>query len=216
MSKEKLNDQELENMDENISNEGEPNQNPESVEKDLKNENVGEDQDGDANEEMPLDIDAAIKAIGELKLELRQAKREVEEHKSQAVRLQAEFINFRKRKEKEMANTIRFANEELVKELLPVLDNFDRTLDAIDKTDNLAAVKEGITLVSNSMRRQLTKIGLEPIDSKGKDFDVNVHDAITTVPVEEEEQKGIVIDEVEKGYKLKDKVIRFSKVVVGE
>ncbi|MCI4671124.1 MAG: nucleotide exchange factor GrpE [Bacteroidia bacterium] len=216
-----INDQELDNKETNIpiEEEQEKGSDPVEGEVDVKVDSSSKNKKGKekdiSSEDIP-NLDAAMKAIAELKLELRETKKEMDEHKSTALRLQADFINFRKRKDKEMGDTVRFANEDLIKELLPVLDNFDRTLDAIEKTDNLAAIKEGITLVSNSMRRQLTKIGLEPIESKGKSFDVNLHDAITSIPVEEEEKKGVVVDEIEKGYKLKDKVIRFSKVVVGE
>jgi len=111
---------------------------------------------------------------------------------------------------------VRFANEDLIKNLLPILDNFDRTLDAIEKSDNLAAIKEGISLVDSSMKYQLQKIGLEPIACKGKPFDPALHDAISSLEVEEEEKKGTILDEVERGYVLKDKVIRFSKVIVAE
>lgn len=221
MQQDNLNDQELENMETNIPIEDEQEKKQDSteadseVEQDPSVEEEGKEKTAFSEETLP-DLEAAMKALAELRLELREAKKEAEEQKAIAMRLQADFINFRKRKEKEMSDTVRFANEDLVKELLPVLDNFDRTLDAIEKTDNLAAVKEGIALVSNSMRRQLNKIGLEPIESRGQEFDVNLHDAITSMPVEEEEKKGLVIDEVEKGYKLKEKVIRFSKVVIGE
>ncbi|MCL4167905.1 UNVERIFIED_CONTAM: hypothetical protein GTU68_048823 [Idotea baltica] len=114
-----------------------------------------------------------------------------------------------------MSDTVRYANQELILLLLPIIDNFDRTLDAIEKTDNLAAIKDGISVVEKSMKNQLTKIGLEPIASVEKEFDSELHEAVTSVPVEDG-KKGKVIDEVEKGYKLKDKVIRFSKVIVGE
>lgn len=167
-------------------------------------------------QESPDSLDDAMKALAEMQLRLRTAEEEAQQAKEQAMRLQADFVNFRKRQEKEAAQTIRFANEDLLGKLLPILDNFDRTLDSIDKTDNLSAIKEGIGMVGKSMRRQLDKVGLEPIEAKGKLFDSEVHEAITTVPVEDEKQKGMVIDEVEKGYKLKDRVIRYAKVVVGE
>ena len=162
------------------------------------------------------DLDDAIRIIGELQLGLREKEAALAEANDQNVRLQADFINLRNRTRKEVAETIRFANQDLLVSLLPILDNFDRTLSAIEKTDNLTAVKEGIDLVNNNLRRQFSKIGLEPIESVGKAFDSELHEAITAVPVEDEAQKGQVIDEVEKGYKLKDKVIRFAKVVVGE
>lgn len=169
-----------------------------------------------AEQEGPASLDEAMKALAEMQLRLRTAEEEAQQAKEQAIRLQADFVNFRKRQEKEAAQTIRFANEDLLGKLLPILDNFDRTLDSIEKTDNLSAIKEGIGMVEKSMRKQLNKVGLEPIEAKGKPFDSEVHEAITTVPVGDEEQKGMVIDEVEKGYKLKDRVIRYAKVVVGE
>lgn len=162
------------------------------------------------------DAEEAMKAVAQLQLELREARSQADEMKDKLVRLQADFENFRKRKTKEVADTVRFANQDLLVSLLPILDNFARTLDAIEKTDNLAAVKEGIGMVDNNMRHQLTKIGLEPIECVGKPFDSEIHEAISSIPVEEEEKKGLIIDEVEKGYKYREKVIRFSKVIVGE
>lgn len=160
-------------------------------------------------------LEEAKKVIAEMQVTMRDMHAELEEQKNLALRLQADFQNFRKRKEKEMSDTVRYANQELILLLLPIIDNFDRTLDAIEKTDNLAAIKDGISVVEKSMKNQLTKIGLEPIQSVEKEFDSELHEAVTSVPVEDD-KKGKVIDEVEKGYRLKDKVIRFSKVIVGE
>jgi len=164
----------------------------------------------------PEDLDTAMEIIANLQLAMREKDRKLSEEQDINMRLQADFVNFRKRKEKETRDTVRFANEDLLITLLPILDNFDRTLSAIEKTDNLTAIKEGITLVSNSMKKQLGKIGLEILDTKGKPFDSAIHEAIATVPAPAEDQQGIIIDEIERGYKLKDKVIRFAKVVVGE
>ncbi|MEL6624361.1 MAG: nucleotide exchange factor GrpE [Bacteroidota bacterium] len=164
----------------------------------------------------PEDLDTAMEIIANLQLAMREKDRKLSEEQDINMRLQADFVNFRKRKEKETRDTVRFANEDLLITLLPILDNFDRTLSAIEKTDNLTAIKEGITLVSNSMKKQLGKIGLEILDTKGKPFDSAIHEAIATIPAPAEDQQGIIIDEIEKGYKLKDKVIRFAKVVVGE
>ncbi|MEL6132001.1 MAG: nucleotide exchange factor GrpE [Bacteroidota bacterium] len=174
-----------------------------------------EDTD-DLINEAPEDLDTAMEIIAKLQLALRNKERKLAEEQEINMRLQADFVNFRKRKEKEMRDTVRFANEDLLVTLLPIIDNFDRTLSAIEKTDNLTAVKDGITLVSNSMKKQLGKIGLEILETKGKAFDSNLHEAIATVPAPSKDQEGIIIDEIEKGYKLKDKVIRFAKVVVGE
>ena len=152
---------------------------------------------------------------GESHANLIQVHAELARCQDQLLRLQAEFTNFRKRKEKELSENIKFANAELLRSLLPILDNFDRTLDAIEKTDNLAAIKEGISMVDQSMKRQLEKIGLQPIQEHVS-FDVNLHEVISAIPVPEEEKKGKIIDVVEKGYVFKEKVIRFSKVVIGE
>lgn len=177
-------------------------------------------KEGEATQDIltadPKTLDGAKELISLFKNSLLKAEAEKAELKDQLVRLQAEFINFRKRRDKEASDSIRFANEDLLKKLLPILDNFDRTLDSIEKTDNLAAIKEGITLVDKSLRQQFGKIGLEAIESIGTEFDADLHEAVVSIPTEEEDKKGKVVDVVEKGYKLKDKVIRFSKVIVGE
>jgi molecular chaperone GrpE len=182
-----------------------------------ENEAANSTEESDNQEESPItDLDSALEAIARLQVELRDTRQQLEEEKGQVLRLNADFINFRNRKTKEVGDAVRFANQDLLLALLPILDDFDRTLSSIEKTDNLSAVKKGIELVNNSMRKRFGKIGLEPIEAVGKTFDSEIHEAITTVPVEEEEKKGTVIDEIEKGYRLKERVIRFSKVVVGE
>ncbi len=171
------------------------------------------------NETAELEVETANGDGNEgdaLKAELAKTQAALKEATDQNLRLNADFINFRKRKEKEMGEVVRFANQELVKQLLPILDNFDRTLQAIEKTDNLAAIKEGIEGVNRNMQRTLEKIGLTPIEAMGTPFNSEIHEAVTSIPVEDEEQKEKVVDEIEKGYKLKDKVVRFSKVIVGE
>jgi len=164
----------------------------------------------------PMTVDELKDQVKSLQEELDKTAKEANSFKDQYIRLQAEFINFRKRKEQETINVVKFANEGLVKDLLPIIDNFDRTLDAIEKTDNLTAIKDGIKLVDKSMRQQLERIGLKPIECLNKEFDAEYHEAISSIPVEEESKKGKIVDEVERGYVLKDKVIRYSKVIVGE
>jgi molecular chaperone GrpE len=215
--KEELKDQE-EKVEEKVGGEVEVEEKVEA-EGEVEVEREENDTKSTENQDIPdsfASLEDAMKVIAHLQLKLRNANNAVEEGNHKVLRLQADFDNFRKRKAKEMSDNIRFANRDLLVNILPVLDNFDRTLDAIEKTDNLAAIKEGISMVDSSMKRQLTKIGLEPIDAKGKEFDVDLHEAISTVPVDDEEQKGKVIDEIEKGYRFKDRVIRFSKVIVGE
>lgn len=171
--------------------------------------------EGSDNEAIELDVEVEEEA-GDGMTEVERLKQDLARSLDQQLRLQAEFQNFRKRKEKELGDSIRFANGDLLLKLLPILDNFGRTLEAIEKTDNLSAIKEGIALVDQSMRKQFEKVGLTAIESVGQEFDTELHEAISAIPVEDEEKKGKVIDEVEKGYKLKDKVLRFSKVIIGE
>lgn len=158
-------------------------------------------------------LNAKIEA---LQKELAETQAKLEEAQSYALRLNADFVNMRKRKEKEMGELVKFANEDLIKQLLPVVDDFGRSLEAMEKSDNLAAIKEGIAGVNRHMHNILTRIGLEEISTVGEEFNSEIHEAITTVPAPDEAQKGKVIDEIEKGYKLKDKIIRFPKVIVGE
>lgn len=151
-----------------------------------------------------------------LKAQLEAAQAKAKQQEENYIRLHAEWDNYRKRKDKEYSDRLQYAHADLLKEFLPIMDNIERTLKSIEKTDNLAAVKEGIELVAKNIHRQFDKVGLSPIESIDQEFDYELHEAISSIPVEEEEKKGKVIDEVEKGYKFKDRVIRFSKVVVGE
>jgi molecular chaperone GrpE len=131
------------------------------------------------------------------------------------LRLFSEFDNFRKRTQKEKLELFKTASEDVMTVLLPVLDDFERAMKAsedngIDKTH-----LEGIELIYNKLKKSLEQKGLECMESMGKDFDTDYHEAITNIPAPEPEMKGKVVDVIEKGYKLNDKVIRFAKVVVG-
>jgi molecular chaperone GrpE len=147
--------------------------------------------------------------------ELESAKARAQEATDQYLRLLAEFDNFRKRSRREYDQLLEYASEKVLSALLPVLDDFDRTLTAMEKTDNLSSIKEGITMVTNKLSRALEKEGLNLIQAKDADFDSSLHEAIHSVEVPAE-KKGKVLEEVEKGYRLKDKVIRYAKVIVGE
>ena len=137
------------------------------------------------------------------------------EWKDKYVRLVAEFDNFRKRTQKEKSDLIKYAAEDTLKGMLPVLDNLQRTAEAMEKSDNLDSLKKGVEMVMKNFMQALDKQGLEVIYAKGEAFNTEIHEAITTLEAGEE-MKGKVVDEVERGYKLKGKVIRYSKVVVGE
>ena len=132
------------------------------------------------------------------------------------VRLYAEFDNYRRRTNKERIELISTASTGVVKDMIPVLDDFDRALANNEKSDDIKAVKEGFVLVSTKFRSILEGKGLKAMESKGKPFDSELHEAIANIPAPEKKLKGKVVDDVEKGYLLNDKVIRFAKVVVGQ
>lgn len=147
---------------------------------------------------------------------LEKALQEAASYQDQLLRLQAEFSNFRKRKQKESDENVRKANVSFMKSLLPVFDNMYRSLAAMRKADNMADVEKSIDIIERYIDKHFEKLGISRMESVGLPFDLELHEAISAVPVEEEEKKGVVIDEVEAGYKLKDNIIRFSKVIVGE
>ncbi|WP_304236266.1 nucleotide exchange factor GrpE [Jiulongibacter sediminis] len=139
---------------------------------------------------------------------------ELAEQKDKFIRLYSEFENFRRRTAKEKVDIVMNASEGLIKELLPVLDDFERAQQSFENAKDIEAIKEGVELVFGKLKRTLENKGLKPMDSKGTDFDAEVHECITQFDGGEE-QKGKVIDVVEKGYYLNDKVVRYAKVVVG-
>ena len=132
------------------------------------------------------------------------------------LRLYAEFENFRRRTNKEHLELISSANSNLLKDLVPVLDDFERAITNNETSEDIASVKEGFLLIYNKYKGILESKGVKPITAKGEIFNSDIHEAIVNVPVEDESQKGTVIEDIEKGYYLNDKVIRFSKVVVGQ
>jgi len=148
--------------------------------------------------------------------ELEKLKEELQSQKDKYLRLVAEFDNFRKRSARENLEIRQTAGKEVITSLLDVLDDADRAEKQLQTAENINQVKEGIQLVFSKLRNTLQSRGLKPMQSIGTDFDVEKHEAITEVPVQDEQQKGKVIDEVQKGYYLNDKIIRFAKVVVGK
>lgn len=131
------------------------------------------------------------------------------------LRLYAEFDNFRRRSAKEREEARRSEGKDVIEALLPVLDDFDRAIRSMENSNDVAAIKEGIVLIQNKLKNVLTQKGLKEMQSVGTAFDPDIHEAITNIPVPTDDMKGKVIDEVEKGYYLNDKVVRFAKVVVG-
>ena len=132
------------------------------------------------------------------------------------LRLYAEFENYRKRTNKERLDLITNANSDLLKDLVPVIDDFERAMQNMESSDNAEAIQTGINLIYNKFKNILENKGLKHFKSIENDFDPEVHEAITKIPAPSNKLKGKVVDEIEKGYMLNDKVIRFAKVVVGE
>lgn len=141
---------------------------------------------------------------------------QLKEFQDRYVRLMAEFDNFRKRTLKERTELIKTAGEDILVNILPVVDDFERGLQVIDKSEDLESVKQGIHLIYNKFREFLNQRGVKEIESVQQPFNVDVHEAITKIPAPTEDLKGKVVDVVQKGYILNEKVIRFAKVVVGE
>lgn len=130
------------------------------------------------------------------------------------LRLYSDFENYRKRTSKEKLDMIKFASEDTIKDLLPIIDDFERAIEDIENQDVPETTKEGFRLIYSKLMNTLTQKGVKPINAKGELFDENIHEAITQIPAQCDEDKGRVIDEITKGYFMFDKVIRFSKVVV--
>lgn len=148
--------------------------------------------------------------------ELDQTKADLAEQKDKYLRLMAEFENYKRRTAKERMQLIQTAGKDVIVSLLDVLDDCDRAEKQLNSSADIAVQKEGVQLVFNKIRSTMQAKGLNAMESIGKDFDVELHEAITEVPVPDDKQKGKVIDEVTKGYFLNEKIIRFAKVVVGK
>jgi molecular chaperone GrpE len=132
------------------------------------------------------------------------------------LRLYAEFENFRRRTATERIELFKTAGQEVLGSMLPVMDDFERALKAMESIDGSDPLRQGVELVYHKLKNTLVAQGLKPMESVGKEFDSEFHEAITKIPAPSEDMKGKVVDEAEKGYFLNDKVIRFAKVIVGE
>ena len=147
--------------------------------------------------------------------QLALARAEIDDLKTQALYKQAEFDNYRKRVIKEKADLILNGSKSAVTAMLPVIDDLERALPSMKKAEDVAAVAEGVELIYQKFLKALAGLGVKPIETEGKEFNVDLHEAVAQVPGVADEQKGFVIDCVEKGYTLNDQVIRYAKVAVG-
>lgn len=171
-------------------------------------------EDTEAAKEMAQE---AIGQSEELRKELDDTKALLEKEKKEYLFLMAEFDNFRKRTVKEKSEIIKNGAENALKGLLPIVDDFERSLQAINENSDASSIREGVELIYNKFIKYLEQNGVKAIPSEvGSDFDTEMHEAVTTFPVDDETKKGKVIDTVQKGYMLNDKVLRHAKVVVGQ
>jgi len=175
------------------------------------------DAETEVNTEVVTDDEPdEVSELEALKNLLDQKEQEVEKEKKEYLFLMAEFDNFRKRTLRERTELIKSAAEKALKGILPVVDDFERGLDAIKDTSDAEAVKEGMRLIYNKFVKYLADNGVKDMQSTGADFDPDMHEAVAMVPAENDAEKGKVKDTVLKGYMLNDKVLRHAKVVVAQ
>ncbi|MBR5333011.1 MAG: nucleotide exchange factor GrpE [Muribaculaceae bacterium] len=177
-----------------------------------ENEVIADVEEGAEVKEESVEEPAAEEPLDEVE----QLKLQLEESKKEYMFLMAEFDNFRKRTIKEKADIIRNATEKAMKDILPIVDDFERGLTAMAETSDAESVKEGMNLIYNKFIKYLEQNGVKAIESNGADFDTELHEAIAMIPAVDDSQKGKVIDTVTKGYTINDKVIRHSKVAVAQ
>lgn len=161
-------------------------------------------------------MEEAQEALAASQAELTAAKQENDELRDKFLRLYAEFDNYKKRTLKEKMELMKTASQDIIVALLPVLDDFDRAKKNAEDESNAEVFSDGVRLVYQKLYNVLKARGLEPMETNGEVFDPELHEAVTEIPAPSEEMKGHIIDTIEKGYKLNDKIIRHAKVVVGK
>lgn len=181
-----------------------------------KNEEETKEQKEVVNEAAEASETPELTETEKLEKELADTKSKLEEQKKEYLFLLAEFDNFRKRTLKEKADLVKNAGEKAMKDILPVVDDFERALQAMRDASDLESVKKGVDLIYNKFNKYLENNGVKPIDSDNAEFNTEFHEAVTTFPTDDDDKKGKVIDTVQKGYMMNDKVLRHSKVVVGQ
>ncbi|MCW3086102.1 MAG: nucleotide exchange factor GrpE [Bacteroidetes bacterium] len=174
-----------------------------------ENETVNEQNEEQQESTEQETVDPKDQQIAEL-------QQKTNELNDKYLRLYSEFDNFRKRTAKEKVELIQSGGEDVFKSILPVMDDFERAIKSNSETTDVKAVNDGVNLIYNKLKSTLTQKGLEEMKSAGEPFNADIHEAITNVPAPSEDLKGKVIDELEKGYMLNGKIIRFAKVIIGQ
>ena len=189
-------------------------------EKEMKAEELNVEETQNTAEEQPQNDQAEEAAPltheEQLEKELEEAQTAIEEQKDKYLRLSAEFDNYRKRTIKEKAELILNGGEKSISSILTVIDDFERAIKTMETAKDVSAVKEGVELIYNKFMAVLAQNGVKVIETKDQPLDTDYHEAIAVIPAPSEEQKGKILDCVQTGYTLNDKVIRHAKVVVGE
>lgn len=189
-------------------------------EKEMKAEELNVEETQNTAEDQPQNDQAEEAAPltheEQLEKELEEAQTAIEEQKDKYLRLSAEFDNYRKRTIKEKAELILNGGEKSISSILPVIDDFERAIKTMETAKDVSAVKEGVELIYNKFMAVLAQNGVKVIETKDQPLDTDYHEAIAVIPAPSEEQKGKILDCVQTGYTLNDKVIRHAKVVVGE
>ena len=189
-------------------------------EKEKMAEELNVEETKDTAEEQPQNDQAEEAAPltheEQLEKELEDAQAVIEEQKDKYLRLSAEFDNYRKRTMKEKAELILNGGEKSISSILPIVDDFERALKNMETAKDVKAVKEGVELIYNKFMAVMAQNGVKVIETKDQPLDTDYHEAIAVIPAPSEEQKGKILDCVQTGYTLNDKVLRHAKVVVGE
>lgn len=191
-------------------------------EKKVKEEELKSEENQNKAEEQPQNENGQVEETTpptreeELEKELEKAQETIEEQKDKYLRLSAEFDNYRKRTMKEKAELILNGGEKSLSSILPVVDDFERAIKTMETATDVEAVKEGVELIYNKFMSVLAQNGVKAIETKDQPLNTDFHEAIAVIPAPSETQKGKILDCVQTGYTLNDKVLRHAKVVVGE
>ena len=178
----------------------------------IPEEQLSENTENTINQESPAEF---AKEASQAEGEFKKLEKEIADLNDKYLRLYAEYDNFRKRSARERLEYMSTAGEDVLKSFLPVIDDFERGMKANEHITDVKPINEGIQLIFNKMQHVLKQKGIESMQSTGKDFDPETMEAITNIPAPSPELKGKVVDEIEKGYVMNGKVIRYAKVVVG-
>ena len=181
-----------------------------------KEQNVEEATHEEATPEEVQAEEIAQEACADAEKQIADLQAQIEKEKKEYLFLMAEFDNFRKRTLKEKSDIIKNAGENVLKGLLPIMDDFERGIKAAEASPEADSVKDGVKLIYNKFKTYLNQNGVKEMDPADDNFDTEKHEAISVVPVQDEDKKGKILDTVEKGYTINDKVLRHAKVVVGQ